>query len=154
MKRVSFAALATLLTLMGGCATAVPPDVATRTRSDIVAALNAARAQNGLPPVAQDRRLDEVARIRAPKAWANRDNLAAAHAGFGRSVEGSGFPGAWTGEAFWSGPPGDKPAEIIAYLMRSPPHRPILMSPRATVCAAASSTNARDMTVAIACGRL
>ena len=139
---------------LAGCATTLPPDVTTRSRPDIVAALNAARTQAGLPAVASDSRLDQVALGRAPTAWVQRDNLKAAHAGFGRSVEASGFPGAWTGEAYWAGPTADSPSAIIAYLMTSPPHRAILMSTRANRCAAASSANARDMTVAIACGRL
>lgn len=140
--------------LLAGCATSLPADVTTRNRPDIVAALNAARTQAGLPAVGRDPRLDIVAVTRAPKAWQSRDNLKAAHAGFGRSVEASGFPGGWTGEAYWAGPSSDSPSEIIAYLMTSPSHRAILMSTRATVCAAGSSANARDMAVALACGRL
>lgn len=136
------------------CATPLPPDVSTRNRADIISALNEARSKAGVATVKGDSRLDAVARQRAPKAWLNQNNLRAAHAGFGAAVEGSGFPGAWTGEAYWAGPPSDSPAAIIAYLMASPPHRAILMSPRATVCAAASSADRRDMTVAIACGRL
>lgn len=147
------AALA-MLSATAACATPLPPEVSTRNRADIIAALNETRTKAGLAAVKTDSRLDSVARQRAPKAWLNRDNLKAAHAGFGRAVEASGFPGNWTGEAYWAGPPSDSPGEIIAYLMKSPPHRAILMSPRATVCAAASSANRRDMTVAIDCGRL
>jgi uncharacterized protein YkwD len=154
MKTAPFAAVAALTLLLAGCASALPPDVTTRSRPDVIAALNAVRTQGGLQAVGHDSRLDQVARTRAPKAWLSRDNLKAAHSGFGRSIDASGFPGAWTGEAYWAGPSSDSPNEIIAYLMKSPPHRAILMSQRANVCAAASSANKRDMTVAIACGRL
>ena len=139
---------------LSACATALPADVVTRSRPDILAALNEARSKANLPAVGSDSRLDAVARTRAPKAWVNRDNLKAAHSGFGASIDASGFPGCWTGEAYWAGPTSDSPAEIIAYLLKSPPHRAILMSSRANVCAAASSSNKRDMTVAIDCGRL
>lgn len=143
-----------LLATSAACATPLPPEVVTRNRPDIIAALNEARIKASLTAVKADSRLDAVARQRAPKAWLNRDNLKAAHAGFGSAVEASGFPGRWTGEAYWAGPTSDSPGEIIAYLMKSPPHRAILMSPRANVCAAASAANKRDMTVAIDCGRL
>ena len=139
---------------LSACAAPLPPDVTTQNRQDIIAALNAARTKAGLAAVGNDARLDGVARQRAPKAWVSRDNLKAAHSGFGASVEGSGFPGRWTGEAYWAGPTSDSPAAIISYLMASPPHRAILMSTKANVCAAASSSNKRDMTVAIDCGRL
>jgi len=154
MAYLKQAVLAGLTLGLAACATPLPADVATRSRPDILAALNEARAKANLPTVGSDSRLDTVARGRAPKAWTNRDNLKAAHAGFGASVEGSGFSGRWTGEAYWAGPTSDSPAEIIAYLLKSPPHRAILMSTRANVCAAASSANKRDMTVAVACGRL
>lgn len=154
MAFAKHAALAALAAALASCATPLPADVVTRTRPDIIAALNATRTAGGLPAVGTDSRLDAVARQRAPKAWMSRDNLKAAHAGFGRGIDASGFPGGWTGEAYWAGPPSDSPAEIIAYLMKSPPHRAILMSPRANVCAAASSADKRDMTVAIDCGRL
>ena len=148
-----FAAFALVLAT-SACATPLPPEVATQNRPDILAALNEARSKAGIAAVKPDSRLDAVTRQRAPKAWLNRDNLRAAHSGFGAAIEGSGFPSHWTGEAYWAGPPSDSPAAIIAYLLASPPHRAILMAPRATVCAAASSANRRDMTVAIACGRL
>ena len=155
MKSNHYAAMAALAVALSACAsTPLPADVATRSRPDIIAALNTVRQAGGLPAVSGDSRLDAVARQRAPKAWVSRDNLKAAHAGFGSGIEASGFPGGWTGEAYWAGPTADSPAEIIAYLMKSPPHRAILMSPRANVCAAASSANKRDMTVAIDCGRL
>ena len=149
-----WAKAATISLGLSACAAPLPPDVTTQTRPDIITALNAARTKAGLSAVGQDHRLDSVARMRAPKAWVSRDNLKAAHAGFGASVDGSGFPGRWTGEAYWAGPTSDSPDAIIAYLMASPPHRAILMSPKANVCAAASSANKRDMTVAIDCGRL
>ncbi|MBU3730910.1 MAG: CAP domain-containing protein [Beijerinckiaceae bacterium] len=147
------AVVALVLTTVA-CATPLPPEVSTRNRPDILTALNEARSKAGIAAVKADSRLDAVARQRAPKAWLNRDNLRAAHSGFGAAVEGSGFPGRWTGEAYWAGPPSDSPSAIIAYLLASPPHRAILMSPRANVCAAASSADRRDMTVAIACGHL
>jgi uncharacterized protein YkwD len=139
---------------VSACATPLPADVATRIRPDILAALNEARRKASLPAVGSDHRLEIVARARSAKAWLNRDNLKAAHSGFAATIEASGFPGRWTGEAYWAGPTSDSPTEIIAYLMNSPPHRAILLSPRANVCAAASSSNKRDMTVAIDCGRL
>lgn len=154
MTFTKLAALAALTAVLASCATPLPADVTTRSRPDIIAALNAVRTAGGLSAVGHDSRLDAFARKRAPKAWVSRDNLKAAHAGFGSGIEGSGFPGGWTGEAYWAGPTSDPPAEIISYLMKSPPHRAILMSPRANVCAAASSANKRDMTVAIDCGRL
>lgn len=154
MKTSRYTTLGLLALALSACATPLPADVVTRSRPDILAALNDVRTKANLSPVASDSRLDAVARTRAPKAWTNRDNLKAAHAGFSSSIEASGFPGRWTGEAYWAGPTSDSPAEIIAYLMKSPPHRAILMSTRANVCAAASSSNKRDMTVAIDCGRL
>lgn len=139
---------------VSACATPLPADVATRIRPDILEALNEARSKASLPAIRSDHRLEVVARARAAKAWINRDNLKAAHSGFAATIEASGFPGRWTGEAYWAGPTSDSPAEIIAYLLNSPPHRAILLSPRANVCATASSYNKRDMIVAIACGRL
>ncbi len=154
MKALYRLAALALVLATSACATPLPPEVVTQNRPDIIAALNEARSKAGIATVKADSRLESVARQRAPKAWLNRDNLRAAHSGFGSAVEGSGFPGKWTGEAYWAGPPSDSAAAIIAYLLASPPHRAILMGPRATVCAAASSANKRDMTVAIACGRL
>lgn len=154
MKTIKLAAATALIVGVAACASPLPPDVATRNRPDIIAALNVVRTQGGLPTVGNDHRLDRVAMSRAPKAWMSRDNLKAAHAGFGAGIEASGFPGGWTGEAYWAGPTSDSPTDIIAYLMKSPPHRAILMSSRANVCAAASAANKRDMTVAIDCGRL
>lgn len=139
---------------VSACATPLPADVMTRIRPDILAALNEARSKANLPSVGSDHRLEVVARARAAKAWLNRDNLKAAHSGFAATIEASGFPGRWTGEAYWAGPTSDSAAEIIAYLLNSPPHRAILMSSRANVCAAASSSNKRDISVAIDCGRL
>lgn len=154
MNPIRSVALVALAAALSSCATPLPADVVTHNRPDIIAALNDARKAGGRSSVSTDHRLDAVARQRAAKAWTSRDNLHAAHSGFARSIDGSGFPGSWTGEAYWAGPTSDSPAEIIAYLMKSPPHRAILMSPRANVCAAASSANKKDMAVAIDCGRL
>jgi len=120
------------------------PVAAAGLEAELLALINAARAERGLRPVRADSRL-QAAALRHAQDMARHDRLD--HTGSDGSTprtraRAAGHADALPGEVIAAGP--DGPGAILAMWLESPPHRDILLAPAATEAGVGHAENARS----------